>query len=281
MPSRQVAATIGATAFNVSEPRRLAAARVKNAHVINLGVHLEAPNPDAGQCDERGLIPGGIDPMGHQELTPPPAWRRKGPLLAQEENMKIGLYARVSRADGAQDVENQLHELRGWAARLGGEVVQEFVDKVSGAKNADDRPALRRALEAAHRRDYDLLLIWSLDRLSRGGVLALAGILERLKGTGVGVRSLRESWLDTSSPMVAELLVSIFGWIARQEREQLVARTKAGMARAKRQGVHCGRPKAGIDADQARRALAKCGSLRKAAKELGVSEASIRRRLAS
>ena len=117
---------------------------------------------------------------------------------------EIGLYARVSRADGAQDVDNQLHELRGWAARLGGEVVQEFVDKVSGAKNADDRPALRRALEAAHRRDYDLLLIWSLDRLSRAGVLALAGILERLKTAGIG-----EGILDHRQISVPERLGAV------------------------------------------------------------------------
>ena len=192
--------------------------------------------------------------------------------------LKVGLYGRVSRNDGAQDVENQMHELRGWAARLGGEVVAEFVDRVSGTKSSAQRPGLERALEAAHRRDYDLLLVWSLDRLSRGGVLALAGILDRLKTGGVGVRSLRESWLDTSSAMVAELLIAIFGWLGRQEREQLIARTRAGMARAKRNGVRLGRPRV-IDADQAQRALAKAGSLRKAAAELGCDPKTLRSRL--
>ena len=192
---------------------------------------------------------------------------------------KIAICGRVSRSDGVQEVANQLDELHAWAARLGGEVVAEFVDRVSGTKTGNQRPGLERALQAAHRRDYDLLLVWSLDRLTRGGVVALAGILERLKTAGVGVKSLRESWLDTSSPMVAELLVSIFGWVARQEREQLIARTRAGMARAKRNGVRLGRPRV-IDADQAQRALAKWGSLRKAAAELGCDPKTLRSRLA-
>lgn len=78
---------------------------------------------------------------------------------------------------------------------------------------------------------------------------------------GVGLRSLREPWLDVSNPLIGELLVSIFAWVARQEREQLVARTKAGLNRARRQGKTLGRPTV-IDADQAARALAQAGSYR-------------------
>jgi DNA invertase Pin-like site-specific DNA recombinase len=199
----------------------------------------------------------------------------------QEDDMKIALYARVSRNDGVQDVENQLHELRNWAARLGGEVVAEYIDQVSGTKTGDARPALQQALQASHERRHDLLLVWSLDRLSRGGVLALAGILERVQRSGVVLKSLRESWLDMSSPLVAELLVSIFAWIARQEREQLIARTKAGMYRAKRQGVHVGRPRLEISAERARMAVERAGSVRAAARLLRCDEGTIRNRLAS
>jgi DNA invertase Pin-like site-specific DNA recombinase len=195
--------------------------------------------------------------------------------------MKIALYARISRNDGVQDVENQLHELRSWAARLGGDVVAEYVDQVSGAKIGDARPALQEALQASHERRHDLLLVWSLDRLSRGGVLALAGILERVERSGVVLKSLRESWLDTSSPLVAELLVSIFAWIARQEREQLIARTKVGMARAKRQGVHVGRPRLDVDHQRAVLAVRRAGSIRGAAHLLGCDEGTVRNRLAA
>jgi len=195
--------------------------------------------------------------------------------------MKIALYARVSRNDGVRDVENQLHELRSWAARFGGDVVAEYIDQASGAKTGDARPALQKALQASHERRHDLLLVWSLDRLSRGGVLVLAGILERVQRSGVVLKSLRESWLDTSSPLVAELLVSIFAWIARQEREQLIARTKAGMARAKRQGVHVGRPRLEVDHQRAVLAVRRAGSIRGAARLLGCDEGTVRNRLAA
>jgi Resolvase, N terminal domain len=69
---------------------------------------------------------------------------------------KIAFYARISRNDGVQDVENQLHELRTWATRLGGDVVAEYVDQVSGAKNGDARPALQEALHASHERRHDV-----------------------------------------------------------------------------------------------------------------------------
>ena len=211
-------------------------------------------------------------------LPPRSGPRRNRPFPTQRgEQMKCAIYARVSKADGSQHADNQSEALTAWAERLGHEVVQVYVDRQTGS--TDDRLALKEALRGAHLRQFDVLLVAALDRVSRGGVASLAGILERLAASGVGIKSLREEWLDTTSPLTRELLVAVFGWIAKVERAQLIERTLAGMARAKRQGVRIGRPQA-IDADQARRAFTKCGSLRKAAAELGVTEATIRRRLA-
>jgi DNA invertase Pin-like site-specific DNA recombinase len=207
-----------------------------------------------------------------------PSWKAVLTIPPQGGRLKVGLYARVSRDDGTQTVENQLHELRGWAERLGGTVIAEYVDRKSGATEA--RPGLRDALQAAHERRFDVLLLWSLDRLSRGGIEATASLLRRFRASGVGVRSLRETWLDTSDPHMAELLVAMMSWFAAQERRRLSERTKAGMARAKRQGIHLGRPRKPIDADQAQRALAKAGSIRGAARLLRVDESLVRRRLA-
>ena len=118
-----------------------------------------------------------------------------------------------------------------------------------------------------------------MDRVSRGGIASLAGILERLNQAGVALKSRREDWLDTSSPLVRELLLSVFAWVSKAERAHLIERTLAGMARAKRQGERIGRPQV-IDLDRAQRALKKCGSLRRAAAELGCGVATIRRGLA-
>src|ERR1035437_5843580 len=87
-------------------------------------------------------------------------------------SMRIALYARVSTKDKGQDHENQLRELRALVTRKasdGWAVAGEFVDRVSG-KTAD-RPAFRRMFDAASRKEFDLVLFWSLDRFSREGVL--------------------------------------------------------------------------------------------------------------
>ena len=99
--------------------------------------------------------------------------------------MRIALYARVSTKDKGQDHENQLRELRAFVTRRASdkwELAAEFVDKVSG-KTAE-RPAFRRMFEAASRKEFDLVLFWSLDRFSREGVLETLQHLQRLGSYG-------------------------------------------------------------------------------------------------
>jgi DNA invertase Pin-like site-specific DNA recombinase len=197
--------------------------------------------------------------------------------------MKAAIYARVSTSNGEQNPETQLDELRTWAQRLGYDVVAEYVDRVSGAKGADERPALADALHAAHERRFDVLLVWALDRLSRGGIAPTAGILDRLRRSGVGLKSYKEPWLDTAAPGVGELLTAVFSWVAQQERERIRERVRAGLDRARRRGTKSGRaigrPRVHIDPERARRMVEHTGSLRQAAQRLGVSVRSLRRRL--
>src|SRR5439155_20026799 len=188
--------------------------------------------------------------------APPAATQHKPRLNARAHARTAASREQSVRGDEARRVtaeqqtpDNQIDVLTEWARRLGHELVHVYVDRQTGS--TDDRPALKEALRAAHERQYDVLLVAALDRVSRGGVASLAGILEKLKAAGVGIKSHREEWLDSTNPMLRELLVAIFAWVAKSERETLIARTLAGMARAKRAGVHIGRPRAGIDADQA------------------------------
>jgi DNA invertase Pin-like site-specific DNA recombinase len=119
------------------------------------------------------------------------------------------------------------------------------------------------------------LLVWALDRVSRGGVGATAGILDKLKRSGVAVRSYREPWLDTAAPGIGELLTAVFAWCAQQERQRIVERVRAGLERARGRGTKSGkpigRPVLDLDAERARRAVQRAGSLRKAAALLNVS----------
>jgi DNA invertase Pin-like site-specific DNA recombinase len=83
---------------------------------------------------------------------------------------RIVLYARVSTKDGRQDTENQLSQLRDFAGKQEWTIVREYIDHASG-KSTDKRSEFLGMMAAAARREFDLVLFWSLDRFSREGVL--------------------------------------------------------------------------------------------------------------
>ena len=108
--------------------------------------------------------------------------------------MRVAIYARCSTAD--QSVDLQLDGLRDYAEARGFEVVGEYIDEgVSGAKVK--RPALDRLLADAHRRQFDALLVWKLDRLGRS-LSHLILVVEQLGSLGVDLMSLGDPGLDTS-----------------------------------------------------------------------------------
>src|SRR5215472_14615299 len=111
--------------------------------------------------------------------------------------MQVALYARVSTRDKGQDAENQLAQLRAFAASQNWTVVHEYVDKAS-AKHSD-REQFQRQSEDASKRKFDLVLFWSLDRFSREGVLETLHHLQRLAQYGVGYRSFTEQYQMASA----------------------------------------------------------------------------------
>jgi DNA invertase Pin-like site-specific DNA recombinase len=181
--------------------------------------------------------------------------------------MRVSIYARISTDDGRQDADNQLDQLRTFCARSGWTVTHEYVDHLSG-KN-DKRPEFQAMLNAAARRECDLVLFWSLDRFTREGTLATLRHLERLTAAGVAWKSFTEQYLDSLGPF-SDAVLAILACIAKQERIRIQERTRAGMERAKRQGKHCGRPKKIFRRDEAIEMRAKGASLRAIASKLGV-----------
>jgi len=161
--------------------------------------------------------------------------------------MRVALYGRVSTDNGKQDVENQLAELREFCKRSRWTVEIEYVDKASG-KDSKNRPQFIRMLEDADKREFDLLLFWSLDRLSREGVLATLNHLQRLSDAGVEWRSYQERYFDSCGPF-KDAVISIMATLAQQARLRISERTKAGLKRAKREGKTLGRPKVDVDVD--------------------------------
>lgn len=183
------------------------------------------------------------------------------------------LYIRVSTKE--QTTENQEHELRQWAERLGVEIVAVYADTMNGARS--DRVALAAVLSAAHRREFDVLLVWALDRVSREGIGRMVGYVEQLRAAGIRVLSHQEPWLDTGGP-VGELVLAIFAWIAKQKRERIGERVRAGQTRARAQGVHIGRRPRLVDVEEVRRRRLAGQGWRRIAKALKVPMTTLRRK---
>ncbi len=183
------------------------------------------------------------------------------------------LYLRVSTRE--QTTENQERELRQWADRLGLEVVKVYADSASGARS--DRAALAAVLAGAHRREFDVLLIWALDRLSREGIGPMTGYMEQLQRAGVRVMSHQEPWVDTASA-VWDLLLAVFAWVARQERERDGERVRAGQARARAQGVRFGRRPRLVDLKELGRRRAAGQGWRRIARAMKIPVSTLRSR---
>jgi DNA invertase Pin-like site-specific DNA recombinase len=157
---------------------------------------------------------------------------------------RVVLYARVSTLDKGQDVENQLVQLRKFCQRQGWNVMAEYIDPAS-AKTAN-RSQFQAMLAAASRREFDLVLFWSLDRFSREGVLETLQHLQQLSSYGVEWRSFTEQYLD-SCGMFKDAVLSILATIAKQERSRISERTVAGLERAKAKGKLLGRRRVRVD----------------------------------
>jgi len=146
--------------------------------------------------------------------------------------MKVALYARVSTDE--QNAENQLERMRSLAEAMSWEVYAEYVDIAPGGDK--NRPEFKDLLASADTRKFDIVIVWSLDRFSREGILETLSYIKRLKKANVALKSVTESWLDTRDEGMGELLLAIFSWVAQRERERISARTKAGLRGKKNVG---------------------------------------------
>lgn len=168
--------------------------------------------------------------------------------------MKVAIYARVSLEEGNkedrryQEPENQLEPLRAWAKEKNWEVIEEYVDRGSGAD--PNRPMFRKLMQDAMMMRFSCILVWKLDRLSRENLNNVIGRIQKLRERGVGIKSLTESWVDTGSenPM-SELVLAVMAWAASEERRKISERTKSGIARRRAIGQwKGGRPGTKADA---------------------------------
>lgn len=145
--------------------------------------------------------------------------------------MKCVVYSRVSTRD--QEAANQDIALAEWSKQRGFDILSWYSEEESAWK-AGHQHELARLLEDAHKRGFDTVLVWSLDRLTREGPTAILKLIDRLKRSGVKVLSYQESWTEVSGEF-SELLYALVGWVAKFESQRRSERTKAGMERVKRE----------------------------------------------
>ncbi len=182
--------------------------------------------------------------------------------------MRAALYARVSTLD--QEPENQLAELRRYAAARGW-AASEYVDHgVSGSRAR--RAALDALVRDARRRRFSVVVCWRLDRLGRN-LRHLVTLLDDLQALGVAFVSLGEG-IDCTTP-AGRLQLHILAALAEFEKSRIAERVRAGLARVRANGTRLGRPKAVVPA--ARVAAVAHLSTREAAGQLRVSVSTLKR----
>jgi DNA invertase Pin-like site-specific DNA recombinase len=196
--------------------------------------------------------------------------------MATKRNPKdlflIALYARVSMANGHQDPEMQLAELREYAALRGWTIAGEYVDRMTGSK--ESRPALNRLMADAHQRKFDAVLVWKIDRFGRS-LKHLVNALADLAAYGVAFISFRDN-LDLSTPS-GRLMFQIIGAMAEFERALIQERVRAGLRNARAKGKRLGRPPRIVNVDRIASLRAQGASWRAISDKLGVGLATLYR----
>ena len=152
--------------------------------------------------------------------------------------MRVAIYLRTSTLE--QTTENQERELRAVAARLGHEIVEVYSDNgISGAKSRDKRPQFDRLCRDAAKRQFEMVMAWSVDRLGRS-LQDLVGFLSDLHALHVDL-FLHQQGLDTTTP-AGKAMFQMMGVFAEFERTMIQERVRAGLKRARSEGKRLGRP---------------------------------------
>lgn len=190
--------------------------------------------------------------------------------------LKIG--AKRSGVFSDQTTANQERELRAVAERAGWQIVRVFQDHgISGAKGRNGRPAFDEMHKAIARREFDVVMAWSVDRLGRS-LRDLIDFLSELHAVGCDL-FLHQQGLDTTTP-AGKAMFQMLGVFSEFERSIIAERVRAGLARAKAEGKLLGRPKLAATIERAiRKALAKRNrpGVRVIAKQFKVNAGTVQR----
>ena len=186
---------------------------------------------------------------------------------------KVVIYCRTSTTDN-QTTENQVRHLTDIANKSGWSLTHIFDDTgISGTKGRNERPAFNLLLQGIARREFDMVLAWSVDRLGRS-LPDLVGFLGELQSAKIDLY-LHQQGLDTSTPS-GRMMFQMLGIFAEFERSMIVARVKAGLERTRSKGTILGRPAMPPHRLEAtKRLLATGKGIREVSRLVGISPASV------
>jgi DNA invertase Pin-like site-specific DNA recombinase len=188
---------------------------------------------------------------------------------------RVAIYGRVSTTNHGQDVAVQTRDLEQFAQARGWRLVDSYLDLgISGSK--DKRPQLDRLMADAHKRRFDIVIVWRFDRFARS-VSHLLRALETFSALGIAFVSLSEQ-MDTTTP-TGKMIFTVLGAVAELERSLIVERVRAGLRNAVRKGKRLGRPRVKMDAARIATLRAQGRSMREIAAELGVSAGLVHKSL--
>ena len=186
---------------------------------------------------------------------------------------RVAIYGRVSTTNHGQDVSMQTRDLEQFAQARDWRLVDSYLDVgISGSK--DKRPQLDRLMADAHKRRFDIVIVWRFDRFARS-VSHLLRALETFNALGIAFVSLSEQ-MDTTTP-TGKMIFTVLGAVAELERSLIVERVRAGLRNARAKGKTLGRPRVPVDAARLASLRAQGLSLRSIASELGIGLATLHR----
>ena len=152
-------------------------------------------------------------------------------------NNKVAIYCRTSTTE--QSTDNQLPVLKKFTEQRAWQLIEIYQEQETAWKSGHQEELARLKADAS-KHQFDIVLVWSLDRLSRQGAASILNLVNTFKAYGVRIISYQEAWTEAPGEM-GELLYAVAGWVARMESQRISERTKAGVERARKFGTKSGR----------------------------------------
>ena len=191
---------------------------------------------------------------------------------------KVALYCRVSTSTKDQTTENQLRELTAYCDRMGYEIIKIYEDEVSGAKAREKRPAYNEMCQDAFLKKFDIIIGWDVSRFGRS-MKEFITFLSEMDDRNIGVIAVKNG-LDSQSSS-GRMMLKMIGLMEEWNREMLIERVNAGLARTVANGTKLGRKKITNPKMTAQIVSLRNDnkSIRAIALEVGVSTATVQREL--